>query len=52
MTEARVRALRNRYAAGDCTLQALATEYGISTSAAGNLPGRLTWTHLSEGGPQ
>jgi hypothetical protein len=46
LTDAQVREMRVRYAAGDTTLATLATEYGVGETAAFKIVNRRNWKHV------
>jgi hypothetical protein len=46
LTEALVREIRDRYAAGGVTYRQLSEEYGISHGHVGNLIQRKTWPDI------
>ena|SRR5438132_2896018 len=47
LTEQAVRNIRHRYAAGDVSQLALATEYGIGQTTISNVLRRKKWSHIS-----
>jgi hypothetical protein len=48
MTEAKVRKLRQRYAAGGISMLALACEYDIAFSTCRAIIHRWTWKHVED----
>jgi hypothetical protein len=48
LTEDAVRAIRRRYALGDVSQLALATEYGVSQTVIHHLLARKTWTNVED----
>jgi hypothetical protein len=46
VTEAQVRAIRKRYADGDCSYRSLAIEFGTSKTVVCFIIKRRTWKHL------
>lgn len=47
LTEASVRAIRARYAAGGVSYQRLATEYGVTNATIGCVVRRTWWAHVA-----
>lgn len=46
LTDAQVRVIRSRYAAGGVSMRQLGREYGVSGTMIGDIVARRSWTHV------